>query len=129
MKTKFIVIGLLTLVIGLSSCKKETIDPKPPTTQVMPTSMENLTAAPDFSWQTVKNVSVKVQGSHTMTTIIKNANGDIYLKGIVKPNKGIEASINIPITVKEVIVSYGPFSKTVSVTNNLIDCTFNLNSF
>lgn len=127
MKTKMILLGFFILTIGLFSCKKDEIDTNPIPDR--PASMSELTANPGFSWQTVRNVKVKLQGSHIMTATIKNANGDVYFKGMVKPNAKVETAIDIPASVKEIVVTYGPFSKTVTITNNSIDCTFDLNSF
>ena len=64
-----------------------------------------------------------------MTTSIMTANGNVYFKGMVKPTEKIETTIALPSTINEILVTYGPFTKTVKIVNNTIDCTFNLNSF
>jgi hypothetical protein len=127
MKTKIILISFFIISITLFSCKKEetSINPIPD----RPSSMSELTATSDFGWQTVNNVKVKIQGSHIMTTSIMTANGNVYFKGMVKPNAKIETTIALPSTITEILVSYGPFTKVVKIVNNTIDCTFNLNSF
>lgn len=127
MKTKMILLGFFILTIGLFSCKKDDDSNNPIPNR--PDSITNLTASPDFSWQTIKNVKVTIQGSHIMTTTIKTANGEIYFNGMVKPNAKVETTIAIPSTITEILVSYGPFTKVVKIVNNTIDCTFNLNSF
>jgi hypothetical protein len=127
MKTKIILISFFIISIILFSCKKEetSINPIPD----RPTSMSELTATSDFGWQTVNNVKVKIQGSHIMTTSIMTANGNVYFKGLVKPNAKIETTIALPSTINEILVTYGPFTKIVKITNNTIDCNFDLNKF
>ena len=125
MKTKISLLSLILIFLFIG-CKKEEINtsetPKP-------TSMTDLQSSSTFSWQNIKKIKVKIQGSHLMTTTIKSTNGDIYFKGMVNPATKVETTIAIPSTVNEVIVNYGPFSKTITILNNTIDCTFNLNSF
>lgn len=127
MKTKNILIGLFILTIGFYSCKKDTVVPSQ--TENTPKSMAELSATTNFSWQTSKNLNIKIQGSHTMSTTVKNAKGDVYFKGMVSPTEGIQTVVAIPANVNEIIVEYGPFTKVVPITNNAIDCTFNLNSY
>lgn len=127
MKTKIILIGLFILAIGFFSCKKDTVIPNQ--TENKPKSMAELTAASNFSWQTSKNLSIKIQGSHTMSTTVKSAKGDVYFKGMVSPSQSIQTVVVIPSNITEIIVEYGPFTKVVTITNNAIDCTFNLNNY
>ncbi len=127
MKTKIYLIGLFILSIGLFSCKKD--DPTNNQLPKRPNSITELTATPDFNWQTVKNVKLTIQGSHIMTTTVKTADGNVYFTGMVKPNSKIETTIALPATINELLISYGPFTKVVSIVNNSIDCTFNLNNY
>ena len=127
MKAKITFLIFLILGLGLVSCTKEE-DINNPTT-IRPESIKELTATADFSWQTVRNVKVTIQGSHIMTTTIKTANGEEYFKAMVKPNAKVETTIALPSTINEILVSYGPFTKTVKIVNNSIDCNFDLNKF
>ncbi len=127
MNAKIILISLFIISISLFSCKKDDATITPNTNR--PSSMSELTATSEFGWQTVNNVKVKIQGSHIMTTSIMTANGNVYFKGMVKPTEKIETTIALPSTINEILVTYGPFTKTVKIVNNTIDCTFNLNSF
>ncbi len=127
MKRNFFLYCFFVSIIGIYSCKKD--DTVTNSGTFRPNSMSELTSPLDFSWQTVKYVKVKLQGSHVMTTIIKTTNGNILFKGLVKPTTKVETTIEIPVSVNEVLVVYGPITRNVSLTNNTIDCTFNLNSF
>ena len=127
MKAKIIFLGFFIISITFFSCKKDDATLTPPTNR--PSNMSELTATSDFGWQTVNNVKVKIQGSHIMTTSIMTANGNVYFKGMVIPTEKIETTIALPSTINEILVTYGPFTKTVKIVNNTIDCTFNLNSF
>ncbi|NVN94596.1 MAG: hypothetical protein HXX18_04845 [Bacteroidetes bacterium] len=132
MKAKFILFFFLILTIGIFSCKKEEVvipNLNSTVSSDKPNNMSELTSAASFSWQTVKNVKVKIQGSHFMTATIKNINGDLYFRGVIKPNIKLETNITIPTSINDVIVQYGQFSKKVAISNNTIDCIFDLNSF
>jgi hypothetical protein len=127
MKAKIIFLSFFILTLGLVSCSKED-DISNPTTN-RPESIKELTATADFSWQTVRNVKVTIQGSHIMTTTIKTANGNEFFKGMVKPNAKVETTIALPSTINEILVSYGPFTRVVKIVNNTIECNFDLNKF
>ncbi|MEI6695242.1 MAG: hypothetical protein WCO13_04150 [Bacteroidota bacterium] len=127
MKRSFFLYGFYIFLIVISSCKKD--EPVTNVATFRPNSMTELTSTLDFSWQTVRYVKVKLQGSHVMTCIIKTSNGDVLFKSLVKPASKVETTIEIPLSINEVIVTYGPISKTVSLKNNSIDCTFDLNNF
>lgn len=127
MKTKNILLGFFLLSIVLFSCRKDDIGSNP--TTVRPSSIKELTTTNDFSWQTLRNVKVKIQGSHIMSTSIMTADGNVYFKGFVKPDAKVETTISLPSNLTEILVTYGPFNKAVKIVNNTIDCTFDLNSF
>lgn len=126
MKTKVL---FLTFILGIVvlSCKKD--DPINNHTPDRPNSMSELKASPNFNWQTTNIVTLKLKGSHIMTTTVKSLKGDIFFRGLIKPNSDINTNIALPATVKEVIVTYGPFTKTITIVNNTIDHNFNLNSY
>ena len=127
MKAKIIFLSFLILGLGLASCTKE--DDVVNSVNNRPESIKEVVSAPDFSWQTVRNVKVTIQGSHIMTTTIKTANGEEYFKAMVKPNAKVETTIALPSTINEILVSYGPFTKAVKIVNNTIECNFDLNKF
>jgi len=88
-----------------------------------------LKAAPNFNWQTTKNVVLKLKGSHIMTTTVKSSQGDVFFKGLLKPDSEINTTIALPATLTEVVVNYGPFTKTIAIENNTVSYNFNLNSY
>jgi len=127
MKTKLLLLGVILAIVALS-CKKDDIDNNNLNPN-RPNSMSELKAAPNFNWQTTRNVELKLKGSHIMTTTVKSSNGDVYFKGLIKPNSDINTIIALPATVNEVIVTYGPFTKTLPIINYKVDYNFNLNSY
>ena len=129
MKSRIIFLSFIILILGLQSCTKEQDHDIINPVNKRPESIKEVVSAPDFSWQTVRNVKVTIQGSHIMTTIIKAANGEEYFKAMVKPNTKLETTIALPSTINEILVSYGPFTKAVKIVNNSIVCNFDLNKF
>ena len=115
MKAKIIFLSFFILTLGLVSCTKEE-DINNPTT-IRPESIKELTATADFSWQTVRNVKVTIQGSHIMTTTIKTANGEEYFKAMVKPNAKVETTIALPSTIKIWVCNFDN-----SICNSINDC-------
>ncbi len=127
MKSKLILASLI-ISLSLISCKKDDFNNENPTPN-RPNSISELKAAPNFSWQTTKNVVLKLKGSHIMTTTVKSINGDVFFKGLIKPESEINTTIALPATINEVVVTYGPFTKTIEIVNNSVSYNFNLNSY
>jgi len=127
MKMKFFFLFVFAGVLFASCQKEDVTDPQNPN---LPKNMNELKANDDFSWKTSKDVTLTITGSHKMTISVKTKKGETVFMGLSVPGTELKTKVSIPTTEKELVVNYGPFSNTYTISSdNKINCVFDLNKF
>lgn len=117
---------IVLLIIGISSCKRESNTTEP---IQQATNIKELKADPNFDWSTNKDVTFNVTGLPVnidvkRKLIVKDNEGTLYFNVFHNMKNNLNTTVNLPIHLGKVVVEYGTISKEVEIVANTINFTF-----
>ncbi|MDD4814432.1 MAG: hypothetical protein PHQ29_02995 [Candidatus Cloacimonetes bacterium] len=114
---KILLFALIVMLVLISACD----DSKTKLTEV---DMQDLVVPQSFNYEMTGSVDVDLKGSWRIPLFIKTTSGALLFKAQMNPETGINTSLVIPKTIKEVVVEYQSISETISVANGTMHYDF-----
>lgn len=119
---RIVVFALILFASG--SCVKK-IDQSPPAT--FPDKFSEITAPPNFSWNTTNKVNFTFKGSsandYQLVLKVTDADGAILLQKLQKANEDYKVVIEVPSYYKTLTVNYGSISEEIDCTSGSVAIT------
>ena len=117
-KTSFILAFGLTVI--LTGCKKNTIEPQPPSQN--PQTLSDLKAPDSFNWSTASTTEVKITGLPTIVPVkntlkISLSDGKVLFSRLHTMSEDLSVKVTIPATEKKLFLSYGTHTQDVDIMN------------
>jgi len=120
-------VNLFTVLMALAtitffSCNKSEVNNEVSTTQK---SMSELQTDAKFSWETTRNVEVRLLANTSGVVYIRPVDGDFYFfKGFLTAGKQFTAKIVIPTYVTKVKLTYNRSVYEITINGDHLDFTF-----
>lgn len=123
MKAFNLVAVLLVLAtISVVSCKKTDLKEDPISS---PKTMSALKADAGFTWETTRNLDVRLSGNSTGVVYIRPVAGDYYFyKGLLTSGTLLTTKITIPSYINKVRLTFKGKVHEISVTGNKLVFNF-----
>ena len=116
---KNIMLALLLIGLGLSSCKKTDQDePK------APEKMEELTVPASFNWKTTKDLTITMTGFTSGIAEVTNDQGVAYLKAYLTVDQPYTTKISLPAYETKVTFKFMGQSTQVNLTGTSLNHQF-----
>lgn len=115
---KILLYTLLAAIMLLLTACSEKAD------NLVEVDMNNLEVPQGFNYDMSRNVAVDIQGAYRLPLTIKSTDGVVLFRAYLNPATGINTQLNLPSTIKSVVVLYQRFEQTVSISNNSLSFDF-----
>jgi len=124
---KKLTVLILAIAITMVCCEKE-IDDEPNLNNDV-NEFTDLNVPINFSWQTTKNVTIKVEGISNASGIkkkieVKSIDEDVIFSRMIIINESTELKFIVPSYLNEVVVMCGTISKKLDITEGNSTFTF-----
>ena len=119
---KILLFALIVMLVLISACD----DSKTKLTEV---DMQDLVVPQSFNYEMTGSVDVDLKGSWRIPLFIKTTSGALLFKAQMNPETGINTSLVIPKTIKEVVVEYQSISETISVSGGTLYYDFRVGAW
>jgi hypothetical protein len=122
MKNKIILLVSFSLIVFMSSCKKDNTNDPTPTI----TSMESLDVPADFNWKTTRDYQINIGTSSAGITTLSSEDGTvIYQKAFVTGSEAYQMKVSLPTYLEKVKISFKGQAEIIELTGTTISHQFN----
>ena len=112
---KRILLAMLVLQLGITSCKKSELEKTETGSTSNPQKFTEIKTNKDFSWSTNKKIALQFKPAlnDTRVSVLKvvDASGIVYFKKLQKANESYTGTIVVPAHVKTLKYVYGGITK------------------
>lgn len=86
--------------------------------------IKDLNVPQDFDFETMRSVTVNLQGSFRLPVTISTETGEVLYRAMMSPTTGLNTKLTLPSAYKKVVLTYHTQVVTVKVTGNTLSYSF-----